>query len=104
MSTQFCAQAACSQFNTHQFLFTTPVPLTSGTTYFAALLTSSAPHTQSQAYFIKSDTSFTSDLNGTAITPSPIGQGSTTAAPEPTTMFPCGIVLVGIGFKKRATA
>jgi hypothetical protein len=101
-STQFCAQAACGQFNTHPFLFTTAVPLTSGVTYFAAL-TSSAPNTQSQAYFIKSDTSFISDLNGTAITPSPIGQ-STTATPEPTTMLLCGLVLVGIGFKKRPTA
>jgi len=98
-STQFCTQAACGQFNTHQFLFTTPVALTTGTTYFAEL-TSSAVNTQSQAYFIKSDTSFISDLNGTAITPSPIDQ-AITATPEPATIMLGGLVLVGIAFKKR---
>jgi len=100
-STNFCLQAACGQFNTHQFLFTTPIALTAGSTYFATL-TSSAPNTQSQAYFIKSDNSFVSDLNGTAITPSPIGGTTSSATPEPTTMLLCGLALAGISFKRFA--
>jgi len=101
-STQFCAQAACGQFATHQFLFSAPVALTTGTTYFAAL-SSNAPNTQSQAYFIKSDNSFVSDINGTPITPSPIDQGSTAATPEPATIMLGGLALVGILFRKRTT-
>ena len=100
-STAFCAQAACGQFNTHQFLFTTPIALTTGSNYFATL-TSAAPNTQSQAYFIKSDNSFVSDINGTPITPSPINGTLSAPTPEPTTMLLCGLALAGISFKRFA--
>ena len=45
----FCGRVGnCSQFDTHPFLFNSPIQLSSGTTYFAAL-TSLAEDTRSQA-------------------------------------------------------
>jgi hypothetical protein len=84
----FCGQVSnCSKFETHQFLFLSPIELTSGTTYFAAL-TSLAVDTQSQAYFIKDSTSFVSDVFLAPITPEPVDFG----VPEPGT-----IALMAIG-------
>ena len=91
--TQFCAQVTnCGQFDVHSFLFSSPVPLTIGTTYFVQL-TSTAPDVQSQAYFIKSDFYFISDAAGTPIQPEPVGFGGGTAVPEISSvwMFALGI-------------
>jgi hypothetical protein len=96
----FCAQAAnCGTYVFHQF-FISPVTLLSGQTYYAAL-TSSAPDTQSQAYFIKSDTFFVSDENGTPVVPSPLGPGPVTETPEPSTVMLSGLGLVMLGFLGR---
>ena len=90
--TTFCSQTGnCGQFAMHQFLFPTAVSLTSGTTYFATL-TSSAPDVQSQAYFIKNDTYFISDINGTPISIQPVvfdaaPQVGASATPEPGTAW-----------------
>jgi hypothetical protein len=85
-NTTFCAQVSnCGQFNPHQFFFAAPIALQVGTTY-ALILTSPAIDTQSTAYFIKDNNRFISDINGTAITPSPVtfgGPSTTETTPEP---------------------
>jgi hypothetical protein len=87
-STQFCGQVSnCGTYEYHSFLPALPVSLSAGMTYFGSL-TSTAPDTQSGAYFIKNNTYFISDINGNQIQPSPIGPltpPSPTAVPEPGT-------------------
>jgi hypothetical protein len=97
--TTFCAQVSnCGTFGFHQFFFSAAVPVLTGTQYFAQL-TSGAVNTQSQAYFIKSDSSFVSDQNGTPITPSPIGALAVTA-PEPSNMVLISLGLLGLSVKQ----
>ena len=83
---EFCPGGGCNQFTNVDFLFSTPVDLTTGVNYFAEL-TSSAPNSQSQAYFIKSGSFFISDLNGNAINPQPINGSDPPAVPEPPTVL-----------------
>jgi hypothetical protein len=91
----FCAQVGnCGQFASHPFLFVAPVPLVAGTTYFAAL-TSPAANVQSLAYFIKNDSFFISDQNGTAIQPQPVTFGTPPASPTPE---PRSLTLLAVGF------
>lgn len=92
--TNFCAQVGnCGQFDSHPFSFGVPISLVPGTTYFAAL-TSSAADVQSQAYFIKNDSFFISDQNGSQILPQPVTFGPPTATPTPE---PGSLALLGIG-------
>lgn len=101
-NTAFCAQVAnCQAFNTHSFLFTSPIALSAGTTYFAAL-TSVAPDTQSTAYFIKAQRSFM--LTGTAIRSPPI-RSVAPPSPNPVRLFSpalvwwcsaCGAIAAGL--------
>ncbi len=80
-ATQFCAQVnKCTQYDYHDFFFTTPIALTVGVNYFVALTSAASPNQQSAAYFIKSSTFFGSDQNATPIVPNPIGPEVT---PEP---------------------
>jgi hypothetical protein len=99
----FCSQVAnCGSFSSHPFLFVNPIPLDRNLSYFARL-TSNAPDVQSKAYFIKSGSSFISDVNGTAIIPQPIGD---VATPEPASfgLFVLGLGLVAIPQIKRKLA
>ncbi len=85
---EFCAQVDnCGQFGYHLFSFN-PIQLAKGTGYFATL-TSTAPDSQKEAYFIKSNTMI-SDVLGNAIEPQPIGPLEN--APEPH-----AFVLIGLG-------
>lgn len=80
-ATNFCAQVAnCGQYAYHAF--TMSVSLQAGVSYFAQL-TSPADNTQSLAYFIKNDSFFISDQNGTAIVPQPVTFGTQTVTPMP---------------------
>lgn len=91
--TSFCAQTVnCGSFGRHDFLFATAVALTVGQTYYAEL-TSIANDVQSQAYFIKSDSSFVSDSNRNAINPQPVDQLNSSSVPEPATGL---LTLLGI--------
>lgn len=104
-NTDFCAQVGtCGNFNYHQFLFTAPLSLFSGTSYFAAL-TSGAPDVQSQAYFIKSDTFFASDINESPINPSPFN-GTASSTPEPASfvLLGAGLALLGAARYRRGTS
>jgi hypothetical protein len=103
-STQFCAQVGnCGTFAFHPFFFTTPVALAAGTNYFGAL-TSAAPDVQSQAYFIKSDSFFASDITGTPVVPSPFDAPSGPApTPESSSLFlmSAGLGALGIMIRRR---
>ena len=105
-SSDFCSQVDnCGSFEFHPFFPTLPVSLTAGLTYFA-ILTSPAPDTQDEAYFIKNNSYFISDINGTPIQPSPIGplSFSPVAVPEPGTsilMISAGSLLGLRVFRKR---
>jgi len=102
-ATAFCDQTPgnCSQFLLHQFFFTTPVALTTGTTYFATL-TSVSPDTQSEAYFIKNDNFTTTDGAGTPIVPTPLDiTPSEQTAPEPATLLLTGTALAAVGLLRR---
>jgi hypothetical protein len=93
-NSQFCGQTSnCGSFAFHQYFFTTPITLLSGSTYFAAL-TSSAPNPQSQAYFIKSDNFFASDVNGAPLNPPPLDPP--VPEPEPSTFLLTTIGLVAL--------
>jgi hypothetical protein len=97
--TQFCAQTSnCATFVFHLFSPTPSIAFAAGSTYFVTL-TSTAPDVQSRAYFIKNETYFISDVNGTEIVPSPIGPSIPTspidtAIPEPGTY---GLMIASAG-------
>ena len=92
--TQFCAQTSnCASFVFHLFSPSPSISFTAGHTYLMTL-TSTAPDVQSRAYFIKSEDYFISDVNGTAIAPSPIGSPADTATPEPGTY---GLMIASAG-------
>jgi hypothetical protein len=100
-NTVFCAQVAnCGQFNNHQFFFGVAIPVLTGTSYFATL-TSPALDTQSTAYFIKSDNSFVSDVNGTPINPQPVGGVGVVSTPEPATFALIGLGLMALAIRTK---
>jgi hypothetical protein len=98
-NTAFCAQVgSCSSYDVHDFFYSSPIALSNGTTYFAAL-TSVAPNSQSQAYFIKSGAFFMGDQSGTAAVPHPIG--GVAPVPEPVTLALMGFGLTCLGLVRR---
>jgi hypothetical protein len=100
----FCSQVSnCGNFEFHQFFFVTPIQLDSGNTYFATL-TSSAPDTQSLAYFIKSDTFYASDETGTPVDSSPFDSVADPAVPEPASFFLAGGGLLLLGASRSVLA
>jgi len=100
--TAFCTGFQnCGNFDYHPFVFSTTYAMTTGVNYFLAL-TSSAPDTQSDAYFIKNNGSFAaSDTVPTTLTPSPFV--GITSVPEPATMLLSGFGLVALGLIGRRT-
>lgn len=81
----------------YDFLFTSAVPLLSGTSYFATL-TSDAGTPGNQQYFVKDGGAVIVDDNGDPVSPDPIGG---TVTPEPSTFALLGMALVGAGAYRR---